>query len=88
MDTQCFSCVHVEEIYLDPSHVLEAPPVELNENLTIDVQLVGIIDQRTKELRHKIIPMLKVLWQSDTVKEITWETEASMRSQYPYLFPK
>ena len=44
------------------------------------------MDQRMKELRNKVIPMVKVLWKSDRVKEMTWETEAFMRSRYPYLF--
>ena len=68
--------------------MLEAPLAGLNENLIVDVQLVGIIDRRTKELRDENIPMLKVLWQSDTIKEMMWKTEASMRRQYPYLFPE
>ena len=70
----------------DPSHILEAPPIELNENLSFEVQLVGIVDQEIKELRNKVISMVKVLWMSDTVKETTWETEAFMRKYYPYLF--
>ena len=32
----------------DPSHVLEAPPVELWEDLSFEVQSVGIVDQRMK----------------------------------------
>ena len=44
----------------DPSHVLEAPPVELNENLSFEVELVGIVDQKLKELRNKVISMVKV----------------------------
>ena len=45
----------------DPSHVLEAPPIELNEDLLFKVQLMGIVDQRMKELRNKVIPIVKVL---------------------------
>ena len=70
----------------DPSHVLEAPPIELNEDLSFEVQAVGIVDQEIKELRNKVIPMVKVLWKSDTVEETTWETEAFMRKYHPYLF--
>ena len=70
----------------DPSHVLEAPLVELKEDLSIEVQLMGIIDQKLKELRNKVIPMVKVLWRRDTVEEMTWETESSMRDRYLYLF--
>ena len=59
----------------DPSHVLEALPFELDEDLTFKVQPVGIVDQGIKELRNKVIPMVKVLWRSDTIEETTWETE-------------
>ena len=45
----------------DPSHVLEAPPIELKEDLSFEVQLIGIIDQKLKELRNKVIPIVKVL---------------------------
>ena len=55
----------------DPSHVLEAPPVEFKEDLIIDVQPVGIVDWRMKELRHKVISMVKFLWLSDTVEKMT-----------------
>ena len=70
----------------DPSHVLEDPPVELRKYLFFKVQPVGIVNQRMKELRNKVISMVKVLWRSDTVEEMTWEREGFMRSRYPYKF--
>ena len=76
----------LKKYILDPSHVLEAQPVELKEDLSFEVQLVGIVDQRIKELKNKIIPMVKVLWRSDIVKEMTWQTEVSMRSHHLYHF--
>ena len=45
----------------DVFHVLEAPLVELRDDLSFEVQLVGIVDQRLKVLRNKVIPMVKVL---------------------------
>ena len=53
------------------SHVLEAPLVELKENLSFEVQPMGIVDQRMKELRNKIISMVKVLWRNDTIEKMT-----------------
>ena len=49
----------------DPSHVLEAPPIELEEDLSFEVQPIAIMDQEMKQLRNKVIPMVKVLWRSD-----------------------
>ena len=31
-------------------------------------QLVGIVDQRMKELKNKVITMVKVLWRSDRIE--------------------
>ena len=70
----------------DLSHILEVPPVELEEDLSFKVQPVAIVDQEMKQLRSKVIPMVKVLWRSDSIEEVTWETEASKRIHYPYLF--
>ena len=70
----------------DPSHVLETPPIELREDCSFKVQLAGILDHKEKVLRHKVVPMVKMLWRSDRVEEMTREMEASMRKRYPYLF--
>ena len=81
-----FHVLMLKKYVSDPSHILEAPPIELNEDLSFEVQLVDIVDQEIKELRNKVIPMVKILWRSDTVEETTWETEAFMRKHHPYLF--
>ena len=70
----------------NPSHILEAPPIELEEDLFFEVQPVAIVDQKIKQLRSKVIPTVKVLWRSDTIEKMTWATEAFMRSHYSYLF--
>ena len=70
----------------DPSHILEAPPVEVEEDLSSKVYPVAIVDQDTKQLRSKVIPMVKVLWNSNMIEEMTWEPEDFMRNHYPYLF--
>ena len=44
----------------DPSHILKALPFELDEDLTFEVQPVGIVDQGIKELKNKAIPMVKI----------------------------
>ena len=69
---------------LDPSHVFETPPVELRENLSFEVQQVGIPEHREKFLRNKVVSIVKILWRRDKVEEMTWETKASMRKRYFY----
>ena len=81
-----FHVFMLKKYIFDPSHVLKALPIKLKEDLLFKVQPVGIIDQKLKELRNKVISMVKVLWRSDTIEKMKWETEASMRDRYPYLF--
>ncbi|WRX27649.1 Integrase zinc-binding domain - like 10 [Theobroma cacao] len=45
----------------DPSHILEAPPIELHDDLKFEVQLVSILDRKDRVLRNKSISMVKVL---------------------------
>ena len=67
-------------------HVLQPQSVELNEDLTFKEEPVMIVDYQVCQLRSKAIPMVKVLWRNNNVEEHTWETEAEMRTSYPYLF--
>ena len=62
------------------------PPVELREDLSFEVQLVGLLDHREKVLKNKVVPMVKVLWRNNKVEQKIWEMEGSMRKHYPYLF--
>ena len=62
--------------------------MELNEDSTFEEEPVAIVDFQVRQLRSKVIPMVKVLLRSNNVKEYTWETEAEMRAMYPYLFPQ
>ena len=55
----------------DPSHILESPPIDLEEDLSFEVQPVTIVDLEMKQLRSKVIPMVKVLWKSDSIEEMT-----------------
>ncbi|CAL2277018.1 unnamed protein product [Prunus armeniaca] len=64
----------------DPSHVLEYQPVELEEDLSYEEQPVQILDRKEQRLRSRSIPVVKVLWRSQTVEEATWEPEEQMRA--------
>ena len=66
-----FHVLMLKKYVSNPSHILEALPFELNEDLSFEIQPVSIVDQRIKELRNKAIPMVKVLWRSDTIEEKT-----------------
>ncbi|KAL4038371.1 hypothetical protein IC575_001991 [Cucumis melo] len=71
---------------LDPSHVVDYEPLEIDENLSYIEQPVEVLAREVKTLRNKEIPLVKVLWRNHWVEEATWEREHDMRSRYPELF--
>jgi hypothetical protein len=46
---------------VDLSQVLPQVPVEIEENLTLEVKLVKVLKRSENELRNKKIPMVKIL---------------------------
>ncbi|KAL4346647.1 hypothetical protein GQ457_17G011550 [Hibiscus cannabinus] len=71
----------------DPSHIIQVQDVEMRPNLSYDEEPVQILDQDERILRNRRIPMVKVQWSNRSPSEATWETEESMREQFPHLFP-
>ena len=55
----------------DPSHVLQPQSVKVNEDLTYKEEPIVIVDYQVRQLRLKAIPMVKVLWRSNSVEEHT-----------------
>ena len=70
----------------DPSHILQAQPLELKDDLSYEEEPIAILARETNVLRTKIIPLVKVLWKHHGSEEATWEREEEMRNQYPHLF--
>uniref|UniRef100_A0A6N2KZJ4 Integrase catalytic domain-containing protein n=1 Tax=Salix viminalis TaxID=40686 RepID=A0A6N2KZJ4_SALVM len=61
-------------------------PVEVNEDLTLEMRPARILDKGEKELRNKKIPIVRILWRNAQIEEETWEREDEMRKKYPELF--
>lgn len=66
--------------------MLTSQPVELEQDLSYIEKPVEILGRKEQVLRTKTIPLVKVLWRSQTVEEATWELEEDMQDQYPSLF--
>ncbi|XP_070030156.1 uncharacterized protein [Nicotiana sylvestris] len=60
--------------------------VQLDDDLTYNVELVAILGHQVRKLRSKHIASVKVKWRDRPMEEATWETEREMRSRYPHLF--
>ena len=70
---------------LDPTRILPQISMEVREDLTMEVELVRIIDRSIKELRNKRMSLVRVLWRNSQIEEETWERESEMM-KCPRLF--
>ena len=67
---------------LDESHILPVQEVQVHQDYSYDKEPKAILAREVKQLQNKQVPLVKVLW----MEEATWESEATMRTQYPHLF--
>ena len=70
----------------DPEQKIEAEPVIIQQDLTMECHLVCILDFFDRIMRNRTIKYVKVLWTNQSEREATWELEAQMREKYPELF--
>ncbi|KAK8934918.1 hypothetical protein KSP39_PZI014856 [Platanthera zijinensis] len=70
----------------DPAHVVENDRVPVEYGLTTRVRPIRIEDRAEKQLRNKVIGMVKVRWDNCGREELTWEREQTMRAEFPELF--
>ncbi|XP_074288464.1 uncharacterized protein LOC141613619 [Silene latifolia] len=70
----------------DPTHVLAAETIEMDENLSYMEVAKEILDRKVRNTRNSEIALVKVLWFNHNVEEATWEVEAEMKEKYPHLF--
>ncbi|XP_033138858.1 uncharacterized protein LOC117129535 [Brassica rapa] len=78
---RCPTCQLVKAKHQDI--ILPEIPTDLDKNLTLETRPVRIVDRTEKTRRKKTIPMIKVVWEYNGKHVITWETEATMKAEYP-----
>jgi hypothetical protein len=70
----------------DPELKIEADPIIIQQDLTIDTKPVRVLEFSERVMRNRTIKYVKILWSNQTEREATWELESTMRNQYPDLF--
>ncbi|XP_024962862.1 uncharacterized protein LOC112503038 [Cynara cardunculus var. scolymus] len=66
-----------------PLHVIDYPLNKIEPDLSYVEEPEAIIGCEERKMRHRSIPFVKVLWRNHSESEATWETEKSMRKQFP-----
>ena len=55
----------------DSVHILKLPEVEITQDLKHEVQPEKILGRSEKQLRNRVIPLVKVRWEGHSAKEAT-----------------
>ncbi|WMV30044.1 hypothetical protein MTR67_023429 [Solanum verrucosum] len=71
---------------LDESHMLQYEEVELDNHLTYIEEPVANVARDVRQLRSRVILVVKVYWRHHLVEEATWKTEQEMQEQFFGLF--
>ncbi|KAJ8762731.1 hypothetical protein K2173_012223 [Erythroxylum novogranatense] len=70
----------------DASHKIPVQEIQVQQDLSYEEGSISILAREVKQLRNKIVPLVKVLWQHHGIEEATWEPKEIMKVQYPQLF--
>jgi hypothetical protein len=67
------------------SHIVEES-VQIQKDLQYREKPVKILDSAIRHTRNSEVRLCKVQWSREGEEEATWESEDSLRKEYPYLF--
>ena len=71
---------------IDPICVSPQVLLEINEDFTLEVHLIYILDRSEKKLQNKRIPKGKIFWKSSQIEEVMWERESEIKKKHLKLF--
>ena len=55
----------------DPDHIIAYEPLQIQNDMSYTEEPVQILDRKEKQLRSKIIFLVKVLWRNQLIEEAT-----------------
>ena len=69
-----------------PEEQIPLEELTVNEDLTYEAYPIKILERSERVTRSRTIKMCKVQWNRYSEEEATWESEESLRKEYPQLF--
>ncbi|XP_019057445.1 PREDICTED: uncharacterized protein LOC109116461 [Tarenaya hassleriana] len=68
----------IRKYVVDPSYMIQPQELEFTSAMRFRDEPLQIVDQKIKKVRTKEVPLVKVVWRSQGVSDMTWEPEAEM----------
>jgi hypothetical protein len=86
---QCISCIPAPEMLestIKPHR--RRVSLQIQKDLQYREKPVKILDLTVRRTRNLEVRLCKVQWSREGEEEATWESEDSLRKEYPYLFSR
>ncbi|GJR11275.1 putative reverse transcriptase domain-containing protein, partial [Tanacetum coccineum] len=81
-----FYVSYLRKCLVEESSVIILEDVEIDPELTSREELITTLGRKSRQLRNKIIPLVKVEWKHRKRTSIRWEPEERTMIRYPHLF--
>ena len=81
-----FHICYLRKCLAEETGILPLEEIRIHKGKRLLEEPVEILDRVTKQLRHKRVKLVRVLWKNKFGAESTWEVESEMRDRYPNLF--
>jgi hypothetical protein len=78
--SQLYKCLQVLE-----NHI-KAETIQIQKDLQYREKPIKILDSAVRKTRNSEVRLCKVQWSREGEEEATWESEDSLKREYPYLF--
>jgi hypothetical protein len=69
-----------------PESNIEDETIQIQKDLPYREKPVKILDSAIRKTQNSEVKLCKVKWSREGEEEATWESEDSLRREYPYLF--
>jgi hypothetical protein len=69
-----------------PESHIEEEAIQIQKDLQYREKPIKILDSAVWKTRNSEVRLCKVQWSREGEEEATWESEDSLRREYPYLF--
>ncbi|GJV39726.1 putative reverse transcriptase domain-containing protein [Tanacetum coccineum] len=79
-----FHVSYLRRCLADESSVITLDDIEINQELTSREELMTILGRKSRQLRNKVILLVKVQWKYRKGTSIRWELEENMRSRFEW----
>ncbi|GJZ18028.1 hypothetical protein Tco_0554151 [Tanacetum coccineum] len=90
---QELNCIHemfhvsnLKKCLAEPDIQVPLDEIEIDENIHFVEEPIKIMERDVKKIKRRIIPLVKVRWNSRQGVEYTWEHKDQFRMKYPHLF--